>query len=353
MTPLEWLGFCILVLISAFMSMSEVSLFSLSRFQIRSLKGKFEIQHRNIRKLLSDPAGLLVTILVINEVVNISLATLVAQAVSRGWGTGLGKLLWPGLPKVLLDIAVGTLLTAPIVLFFCEITPKAIGARANTILAPLVATPMSALYTALTPVRFILKRVTQGVTRLISRGKAPVDEKDRNMLREEEFLTLVEEGHKEGAIHESELDLIRNVFELDDCPVSEIMTPLSRVFSVSSAMKVQDAVLAARTWKFSRIPVMQAGNRKRLVGVLYRKDLLLLRLDSGLSPDATVEAVMRQPVILASHSKLNVAFRSLRSSQTHIAVIEDRNHNALGIATMHDVLDELFDDLFEDAREEA
>ncbi|MGZ3709912.1 MAG: CNNM domain-containing protein, partial [Bdellovibrionota bacterium] len=80
MSSLELLICALLVAISAFMAASEIALFSLSRFQLRSLKEHFRPSYRMIKDLLSDPGGLLITILVVNEVLNISLSALITSA---------------------------------------------------------------------------------------------------------------------------------------------------------------------------------------------------------------------------------------------------------------------------------
>src|ERR1035437_9853985 len=74
-----------LVFLSAFLSASEVALFSLSRFQLRYLKEHFRPIYIQIKRLISDPSGLLVTILVSNEIVNISMATIIEKIVLRSW----------------------------------------------------------------------------------------------------------------------------------------------------------------------------------------------------------------------------------------------------------------------------
>src|SRR4051812_16521975 len=83
MSPLGLLACLLLICTSAFMSASEVALFSLSRFQLRYLKENFRPVHRKIKRLLSDPGGLLITILVVNEVLNISLSALITEAISE------------------------------------------------------------------------------------------------------------------------------------------------------------------------------------------------------------------------------------------------------------------------------
>src|ERR1041385_3362934 len=118
--------------IASFMAASEIGVFSLSRFQLRSMKETFPSGYRKIKQLLSDPGGLLITILVVNEVVNISLTTLITGAVTRLRAespfAGQAFLLFPSWAA---DTLCGMLVTALIVLFFGEITPKVIAAHAN------------------------------------------------------------------------------------------------------------------------------------------------------------------------------------------------------------------------------
>ena len=331
------------------MNASEIALFSISRFQLRNLKEKFGGTHRRIKRLLSDPAGLLISILIIGEVVNVALSTLIARAVARNW-TGPP---WPGhlglaLPKWLEQTIVGAAITAPLVLFFCEITPKVVGARANRMVSMVAAGPLSFVYDCLKPLRWLIEAFVKGFSRLL--GKAPKDGTDAHgsnepLLREEEFLVMLEEGHKEGAIHETEVDLIRNVFDLDDTTVSEVMMPISRVYTLAASLPLSDALAFSQNRSFSRIPVTGA-NRRRIVGVLYRKDLLLARAEPDFST-LKVEDLMRRPLIVNAQSRLNSVFRKLKQNQTHIAIVESSaGSEALGIVTMHDVLDEIFDDLF-------
>lgn len=337
MTPVEFLLCVFLIAVSAFMSSSEIALFSLSRFQLRAIKERLRIAHRKIKRLLSDPNGLLVTILVVNEIVNISLSTVVAHAVSRGWGNS-ERLAFLGLPSWALQTLVGTAITAPIILFFGEITPKVIAVKANQLVAPLNVTLLTWIYSALKPVRIAIGYITT--------TKSTSIEKDAgSLLNEEEFLTLVEEGHKEGAVHESELELIKNVFELDDRTVANIYTPLPQVHSLSATTNVKSALAAMRGKKFSRIPITGA-NKKEILGIFYSKDLLLANI-GVVDLKAPVTALMRKPLVVTSTMRLNTLFRRLKQYKTHMAVVEGLNGESLGIVTMNDVIEALFEDVLE------
>ncbi len=335
-----------LIVCSAFLSSSEAALFSLSRYQIRSLRDRVPRAYRTIKRITADPAGLLMTLLISNEILNISISTLIANALFGH--ERLEGVPTFGLPAWAFQTLVGILVTAPIILILCEITPKVIGARANQMLAILFSGPIAVLYDLLSPfrtaTRWILVRLH--LRKVPTRQQVADAEEARPRLQEEDFLVMVEEGHRQGDIHESELDLIRNVFELDDTTAAEIQTPFSQVTSVLETLPVKDAVRLTQTWKFSRIPVL-SPDRRRVTGVLYRKDLLLARLSEG-KEAATVSEVMRKPLVLQSSTKIHSVFRKLKQHQTHIAIIENAERMPTGVVTMADVLNELFDDLFEE-----
>ncbi|MBC7691404.1 MAG: DUF21 domain-containing protein [Methylotenera sp.] len=360
MTPLELLVCVILIAVAAFMSASEVALFSLSRFQIRSIKDRFKKSHTKIRKLLADPAGLLVVILVVNEIVNISLSTLITGAVSRGWGQDspeapVNFLFLHNIPHWAMDTILGIVFTTPVVLFICEITPKVIGARANQIVAAMTAGPLLLVYESLAPVRVFLKKFISSFSAILS--SRMVDAKDyskfvrRPILREADFLSMIEEAHKEGTIQQSELELIKNVFDLDDTVVSEIYTPFSQVYSLPAQTTLQAALNAltrVKDPKFSRIPVTESASgpgKIRVIGVLYSKDLLVAKLEKE-DPSTPISALMWKPFTVSMNTKLNGLFRRMKNQKTHMAVIEDDHENAVGIVTMQDLLDVLFEELF-------
>lgn len=332
MSSIEFLVLISLTFISGFLSASEVALFSLSRFQLRSLKDRFPNSHKLIKKLLSDPGGLLVSILVITEVVNVSITTLITSNLVH---TDNGDWFWHSLK--------GTLITAPIVLFLCEITPKIMGARASQIVAPLTVKPLSWVYSLLFPARWLLTRGIHVVTHVMDKTERGADLHQKAPLKEEEFLTLIEEGHKEGAIHESELGLVRNVFELDDTQCSEVFTPLDHVMMLPHNTPLETAFGEIKNKRYSRIPVYE-GAKKNIIGFLYAKDLLLARLDEP-NPNGTIEPILRKPLTVTPDIKLNALFRRLKKSRTHIAVVESKSAGAIGIITMNDVLQALFEDL--------
>jgi CBS domain containing-hemolysin-like protein len=349
MTLLELIITGALIFASAYMAASEIALFSLSRFQLRSIKERARSDHRKIKKLLSDPGGLLITILVVNEVLNIAISTLITGSVSRSSSIKQPEILIRlfHLPSWAFETLIGTLIVAPILLLLCEITPKTIAARANQLIAPLTVDTITVIYAVSRPARSLLKGLVAFVARW-SGDRSPSHDGNQT-LKESDFLLMVEEGHKEGAVQASELELIKNVFEFDDTTVAQVFTPIAQVRSIPVRTTVRQALSLTRGQRFSRVPVT-GKNRRDIIGVLYSKDLLRAKLENRHMED-TVSDLMLDPIFVSPSLKLNALFRRFKQQKTHMAVVQKIPGEALGIITMSDVLDVLFDDLFPDIPE--
>ena len=138
--------------------------------------------------------------------------------------------------------------------------------------------------------------------------------------------------------------MIKNIFELDDTPVSEVATPLSQVFTLSAQALIPDALTVFRDRKYSRIPVL-GSNRKDIVGILYSKDLLRAKLDPQISKK-TVADLMRRPFFVRPNLRLNVLFRKFKRQKIHMAVVKESEGRIIGVVTMNDILEAVFEDLF-------
>ena len=143
---------------------------------------------------------------------------------------------------------------------------------------------------------------------------------------------MLEEGHREGRIQESEAGLIRNIFGLDDTDVSDIYTPLQQVFSLPAQTTLKMAKNSMREHFHSRIPITGA-NRGVVIRILYAKDLLLTKLDPE-TEGTSIASLMRKPFTVNSSMRLNVLFRKLKQHRTHMAIVEDNAGVAVGVVTM-------------------
>jgi CBS domain containing-hemolysin-like protein len=208
------------------------------------------------------------------------------------------------------------------------------------IIAPLTVGPLTLIYRIFAPIRYVLqamiRRVSPQQTEEVKRGAA--------ILKESDFLMIMEEGHKEGAIQETELELVRKVFQLDDTAVADVSTPLSQVQTLSANMPLRSALGALRNQRYSRIPVTGAQNKREVLGILYSKDLLRAKLQPELM-DLPISSVMKKPMFVSPNLRLNALFRKFKQQRTHMAVVQKPNGEVIGVVTMSDVLDTLFEDV--------
>ena len=328
------LGGFILVIVSAFLAASEISLFSLSKFQLRFLRDHFRPLHRKIKVLLGDPGGLLTTILVGNEFLNICFSTLITDILSKKevtWRLGFIEL-----PEWLYETFLGLFVTTPILLIFCEITPKIIALKMNQLTAIVTVTPLYTIYKIFLPIRIFLGKLSGAISSQFSVGHQD------NPLQESEFLLMLEDGHREGSIQASEMDLIKKVFELDHTAVTEASTPISQVLSVHMNATVTSALSAIKNQRYSRIPVI-GKNKKDVVGILFAKDLLRAKLHAS-AAQVTVAEIMRKPFFVGSNTKFSQLFRKFKQHKTHMAIIKDPGKEAIGVITMSDLLEALLED---------
>ncbi len=337
MSSTELLVLIILATASAALSASEVALFSLSRFQLRSLKDSVPTAYQRARRLLSDPPGVLLTILVLNESLNVGFSVLTTSII--------GRIEWFESSPTLQTIA-GILIVTPVILFFCEISPKVTAARLNLLVLAVTLRGINLAYSVMSPIRQILKLVVRSLTR--SRTKSQelatrtTDLNQERAIRESDILMMAEKAFSEGTVDPSELELLKKIFELDDTPASEILRPLSQLICIPKQTSTQEALRLLQARKAFRAPVYD-GIRTNVVGVLYAKDLIQARLQEDRTKQVVSE-VMRDVSFTDPDTPLERIFRMMSRGKKHIAIVRDpKSGHALGVVTMDDVLYELFD----------
>ncbi len=314
-----------LLLLSAFFSGSEAALFGLGKVAVNRMRQSDDRAERLAAHLLEAPRDLLVTVLFGNGLVNIAFSVCCAFVAARHFaGASLAT-----------QAALAVVVVSPLLLFGGEVTPKTVAAQMGEALARAVAVPLTLWRGFIRPVRALLERLSDGVVRRFG-GPRP---ETAGGLGEDEFLTLVEMGAEAGIVDQQERALIRNVLDFDDLLVRDVMVPAERMFSLSEATPVADAMRAVIEHKYSRIPLWR-GRPDRIVGVLYAKDLLAQRWGAG--KPRTLRQLMRRPFFVLPKMRADNLLETFRHRRIHMAVVVDEFGGAHGVVTMEDLLEELF-----------
>ena len=197
----------ILLLLSAFFSSAETAMTTVNKIRIMSLADDGNKRAKTLMKIIDDPGKLLSTILIGNNIVNLSASSLATTWTTRVFGNAF--------------IGVATGVLTLLVLLFGEITPKTMATLSAEKFSLTYASIIYTLMKMLTPVIFLVNKLSSGVLFLLH-----VDPNARqNTMTEQELRTIVDVSHEDGIIEKEERQMIYNVFDFGDSQAKDVMVP--------------------------------------------------------------------------------------------------------------------------------
>ncbi|AEB09589.1 hemolysin family protein [Desulfobacca acetoxidans] len=325
---LKWTALALLLGCYSFFALAETSLFSLSPLARIKLKSKHPQIGGVIERLLSRSQRLLTTIIIGNEAAVI-VATVLATSLSLNiWGDK-GK--W---------VAMG--LMAPALLLFGEIIPKSLALRHPEFWARLIARPLTLVMPLFTPVRVVLLTLSRSLMSFFGLKPAPPS----HLVREDDFLRMVEDSHKVGLIAPMERELIVNLMSLGETTVGQIMVPRPDIFYLPLSMKLAELIKAVKQARFSRVPIY-GNDPEDIVGILHAKDLL------SFAPEAPVDQVslkklLRPAYYVPENKRAFDLLGELQTRKIRLALVVDEYGSLIGLVSVEDILEELFGEFEEE-----
>jgi CBS domain containing-hemolysin-like protein len=312
----------VLLLCSAFFSASETSFSSLNRMKLKNLANKGHKRAALALKLAENYDRLLSTVLIGNNIVNITASALGTALFTRLFGS--------------IGVTISTVVVTVLVLLFGEISPKTMAKETPERFAVFSA-PILRFFVALFRPLNHFFTLWKGCIVRVFRVKA-----DRSVT-EAELLTFVEEVRQEGGINAQEEDMIRRTIEFDDLTAQEIITP--RVDLAAVDLREEPERIEEKFYEtgFSRLPVYRE-NLDNICGVLLQKDFHYSVLKQGKS----VAEVIKPAVFVAKSIKLSRLLKTLQEKQSHIAVLVDEYGGTAGIVTIEDILEELVGEIWDE-----
>lgn len=316
----------ILILFSGFFSATETAFSCANKIKLRTLASNGNKRATKVLVLAEENFDMLIsTILVGNNIVNISAATI---------STLLFALLIKN-PKIDSSF-VSTAVTTVVVLIFGEITPKFIAKTYPEKLAMLFY-PVIRFFTYIfKPINIIFsgwKKFISVVFKL----------KNDEVITEEEIITIVEEAKEDGTLKQEETELIKSVIEFDDQEVENIYTPRVNLVAVDINSSMEDIQKVFQTTKFSRLPVY-LETIDQIIGTIHQSDFYSLLFTKATS----VKSILKEPYFTTSHTKISKLLNQLQKNKTHMAIVLDEYGGTLGIVTMEDILEELVGEIWDE-----
>lgn len=308
-----------LLVLSAFFSGSETALMSLNRYQLRH---KARQGHRGAKlaeQLLQRPDRLIGLILLGNNLVNFSAASLVALIALK-----IG-----GQPAV----ALGTLILTLVVLIFSEAAPKTLAA-----LHPeRIAFPAAIIYYPLLkltyPVVWLTNVASNGVLYLLGVRQSDIRS---NALTREELRTVVHEAG--GRISGRYRQMLISILDLEKVTVDDVMVPHNEIVGIDLDDEPEEIERIINQCVHTRIPVYQ-DKIDNVVGILHMRRLANLARPS-FDKDAFVE-LLEEPYFIPEGTPLSTQLVQFQRRRQRIALVVDEYGDIQGIVTLEDILEEI------------
>ena len=319
----------ILLACSAFISGSEVALFSLSQKDVDEILNKDFNKGTLISRLLEKPKKLLATILVANNFVNIAIVIIFSSFSGR---------LFNGIESSVFRFVLEVVVVKFFILLFGEVLPKIYANRNNMDFSQKVVIPISILNNVLSPISVPMRN---GI--LFIEKKLNVQKGNFSVNQLSQALELTSQSDTT----DGEQKILEGIVTFGNTEVRQVMSPRIDVFALNIEETFEEIMPKIVEKGYSRIPVYKE-NIDQIEGILFIKDLIP-HIDSETFDWVTL---LRQPFFVPENKKLDDLLKDFQGMKSHLAVVVDEYGGTSGIISLEDVLEEIVGDISDEFDDE-
>lgn len=308
----------ILLILSGFFSSAETALTTVNRMRIRGLAEENNKQAVRLQKIIEQYSKMLSTVLIGNNIVNISASSLATTLTIHLWGN--------------FAVGIATGILTILVLIFGEIVPKTWASLNSEKLALFYSSIIYFMMQILTPVIKIIDTISLMIYRLLH---IDISAKE-NSITESELKTIVDVSHEGGIIESEEREMIYNVFEFGDSLAKDIMIPRIDMTCIDVDATYSELLAIFQESMYTRIPVYE-NDTSNLIGLINVKDLLLVTDFENFH----IKNVLREAYYTYEYKKTADLLVEMRSTNSSIAFVLNEYGSTVGLITLEDLLEEI------------
>ena len=314
-----------LLILSGFFSATETAFTSLNRARLKVFADDGNKSAKKALKYTENYDKLLYTILIGNNIVNLTLAT-------------ISTLLFSEIIKSSASLAatLSTIISTITVLIFGEITPKTLAKESPEKVAMFVCPIVDFCTVILYPLNLIF-------TGWRSLMKKVFKFKGDDVITEEELLTYIEEAKEDGTLDNNEKELLSSAIEFNDAEVGDILVPRVNIIAVEENTPMDEIREIFSEHGFSRIPVYR-NSIDSIIGMIHEKDFYAAFMNKA----ENVKGIITSMALATEHMKISVLLRSMQKQKVHMATVVDEYGGTLGIVTLEDILEELVGEIWDE-----
>ncbi|MBM3958790.1 MAG: HlyC/CorC family transporter [SAR202 cluster bacterium] len=307
---------------SAIVSATEAGLISVSKFRVRHLAEKGDRRAAAVIKIVDEHEKFFGTILLLNNVLNVIVASMGAALAIQLWGnTGTA-------------IALASLGTTVVLVIFAELIPKSLAVHASERWSMLIARPMRLTMIITSPLVNILAFLPRIVIHLLGGKKALMTPS----ITEAELRMLIDVGKEEGTVERHSGTMLENVFRIAEAEVRDVMTPRNEIQWVEADMTFGGMLARYGELPHTRYPVYE-DDTDDVVGIISIKDAIRGMSDTPNQLELPVTSLMRPPLFVPETKRLDEMIALFKQGGHKMALVVDEFGGIAGLVTLNSVVE--------------
>ncbi|QSG13320.1 Hemolysins or related protein containing CBS domains [Halapricum desulfuricans] len=318
---------------SGFFSSSEIAMFSLPPHQVDAMVEQGRRGANAVKSLKDDPHRLLVTILVGNNMVNITMSSISTTIVGFYLDAGTA-------------VIVSSLGITSMVLLFGESAPKSYAVENTELHARRVAPPLKVVGKVLLPLIAVFDYLTRQVNK-ITGGRSEIES---TYVTRDEIRNMIKTGEREGVLDEEEREMLHRTLRFNNTIAKEVMTPRLDVTAVSKDADIAEAIETCIQSGHARLPVYE-GSLDNVIGVVHIRDLVR-DLNYGENEQLELSDLIDPTLHVPESKNVDDLLKEMRENRMHMVVVIDEFGTTEGIVTMEDLTEEIVGEILEGSEEE-
>ncbi len=311
-----------LICMSSFFSASETAFTCFNKIRIKNLANLGDKKAIEVLKLAEEYDKLLSTILIGNNIVNITSASLATILFTKFFPSS--------------GVTISTIVMTIVVLIFGEISPKTLAKQHPEKFVLSTVSILKFIVIVITPLNFILSLWKKMFNKLFRKNDEP-------SITEEELKTIIEEVESEGVINKHEGELIRSAIEFDDLNAEDIYTPRIDIVAVEENDSIEEIKETFMESGYSRLPVYNESV-DHIIGVIHEKEFYRL-VNKKMT---NIKEITKDVLYITPNKKISSLLRDLQQAKSHMAVVVDEYGGTEGLVTLEDIIEELVGDIWDE-----
>ena len=326
--------FVVLLMLSAFFSWTEIALMSLPKHKVETFLKQWIPWAKDLKYIKEHSDRLLITILIGNNLVNTytaAFATTIAMWIAKNGGLWIDQSM---------AVGIATWVVTLLLLLFWEIAPKSFATKNSEKISLMVAKFYRMLMVVLYPLVVFIEFITKLFT-----WKSKTEQ-----VSEEEIEAFIDMWKESGTLEKHEHEHLKNLLDLADTTVEEIMTPRVKIDKLSDETTIEQALEYMQEHTHSRIPVYHEDIDHIIWIVTMR--LLLDEIKKWNKDKKLKEISLIKPLKVPLNKPIDDLLKTFQKSHQHLAIVIDEYGGVAWLVTLEDIIEEVFGEIQDETDQE-